>query len=132
MLKTQVYALAQWRNTNLPSDALGRDGIVIPTEIIEKPPSAELRPDQTDQDSLPPYPVLDAILAGLVEDEASVAELVAKGYDVDLVRRIERLIQISEFKRRQAAPGPKLTAKAFGSGRKYPITSGYRDRSLPQ
>ncbi|SDG33936.1 NAD+ synthase [Pelagibacterium luteolum] len=130
MLKMQVYGLAEWRNSYQPSDVLGPAGIVIPPEIISKAPSAELRPDQTDQDSLPPYPVLDAIIEGLVEDDCSVAELVAKGFDADLVKRIERLIYIAEFKRRQAAPGPKITAKAFGIGRKYPITSGYRDGSL--
>lgn len=130
MLKMQVYGLAEWRNGYQPSDVLGPAGIVIPPEIISKAPSAELRPDQTDQDSLPPYPVLDAIIEGLVEDDCSVAELVAKGFDADLVKRIERLIYIAEFKRRQAAPGPKITAKAFGIGRKYPITSGYRDGSL--
>jgi NAD+ synthase len=129
MLKMQVYELAAWRNSYFPSDVLGPDGVVIPPSIISRAPSAELRPDQTDQDSLPPYPVLDAIIEGLVEEELSVAEMVAKGFDRDLVKRIERLIYISEFKRRQAAPGVKLTPKAFGIGRKYPITSGYRDGS---
>jgi NAD+ synthase len=89
-----------------------------------------LRPHQTDQDSLPPYPVLDAIISDLVEEEMSVAEIVAHGFDAELVKRVERLISISEFKRRQAAPGPKLTARAFGIGRKYPITNGYRDGSI--
>lgn len=130
MHKMQVYGLAAWRNTYQPSDVLGPAGIVIPPSIIAKAPSAELRPDQTDQDSLPPYPVLDAIIEGLVEEELSVAELVAQGFEPALVTRIERLIYIAEFKRRQSAPGPKLTAKAFGIGRKYPITSGYRDGSL--
>ncbi|XKG98890.1 NAD+ synthase [Pelagibacterium halotolerans] len=129
MLKMQVYGLAEWRNGYYPTDVLGPSGIVIPPEIIAKAPSAELRPDQTDQDSLPPYPVLDAIIEGLVEEELSVAEIVEKGFDADLVRRIERMIYIAEFKRRQSAPGPKLSEKAFGIGRKYPITSGYRDRS---
>ena len=132
MLKMQVYELAAWRNSYQPSDVLGPSGIVIPPEIISKAPSAELRPDQTDQDSLPPYPVLDAIIHALVEEELSLAEIVAQGHDPDLVRRIERLIYLAEFKRRQAAPGPKLTPKAFGIGRKYPITSGYRDGSLCQ
>lgn len=130
MLKTQVYELAAWRSSYHPSDVRGPAGIVIPPEIITKAPSAELRPDQTDQDSLPPYPVLDAIITGLVEEERSIAELAAEGFEADLVARIERLIYISEFKRRQAAPGPKLTPKAFGIGRRYPITSGYRDGSL--
>ncbi len=130
MLKTQVYELAKWRNGYQPTDVLGPAGIVIPPEIIDKAPSAELRPDQTDQDSLPPYPVLDAIISDLVEEEISVADIVARGFDAELVKRVERLIYISEFKRRQAAPGPKLTARAFGIGRKYPITNGYRDGSI--
>ena len=130
MLKMQVYGLAEWRNSYYPTDVRGPAGVVIPPEIISKAPSAELRPDQTDQDSLPPYPVLDAIIEALVEEELSLAEIVAKGFDAELVKRIERLIYIAEFKRRQSAPGPKLTPKAFGIGRKYPITSGYRDGSV--
>ena len=130
MLKMQVYELAAWRNGYFPTDVRGPSGVVIPPEIIAKAPSAELRPDQTDQDSLPPYPVLDAIIEGLVEEELSTAALVEQGYEAELVKRIERLIYIAEFKRRQSAPGPKLTPKAFGIGRKYPITSGYRDGSL--
>ena len=130
MPKMQVYGLAEWRNSYYPTDVRGPSGVVIPPEIISKAPSAELRPDQTDQDSLPPYPVLDAIIEALVEDELSLAEIVAKGFDAELVKRIERLIYIAEFKRRQSAPGPKLTPKAFGIGRKYPITSGYRDGSV--
>ncbi|HTN61724.1 MAG TPA: NAD+ synthase, partial [Devosia sp.] len=100
-----------------------------PQTIIDKAPSAELRPDQKDQDSLPPYPVLDAILEAMVEQELSIGEIVAKGFDLALVQRIEKLVTIAEYKRRQAAPGPKLTQKAFGLGRKYPITNGYRDGS---
>jgi len=130
MLKMQVYGLAEWRNSYQPSDVRGPAGIVIPPNIIAKAPSAELRPDQTDQDSLPPYPVLDAIIEAIVEKEQSLAEIVEQGFEPELVKRIERLIYIAEFKRRQAAPGPKLTPKAFGIGRKYPITSGYRDGSL--
>jgi NAD+ synthase len=113
----------------MPGDCLGPSGEVIPQSIIDKAPSAELRPDQKDQDSLPPYPVLDAILESLVEDELSVAQTVAKGFDLALVKRIEKLLYIAEYKRRQSAPGPKLTWKAFGLGRKYPITNGYRDMS---
>lgn len=130
MFKMEVYRLADWRNSHVPGDCLGPAGEVIPPAIIEKAPSAELRPDQTDQDSLPPYPVLDAILKGIVEDELSLAEIVAQGHDVALVQRIERLVNIAEYKRRQSAPGPKLTPKAFGMGRKYPITNGYKDRSI--
>ena len=127
MLKMQVYALADWRNKHLPGDCLGPEGEIIPQPIIDKAPSAELRPDQKDQDSLPPYPVLDAILEAMVEQECSIAEIVAKGFDLALVQRIEKLVNIAEYKRRQSAPGPKLTRKAFGLGRKYPITNGYKD-----
>jgi len=130
MFKMEVYRLAGWRNAHVPGDCLGPSGEVIPQAIIDKAPSAELRPDQTDQDSLPPYPVLDAILKGIVEDELSLAEIVALGYEPALVQRIVRLVNIAEYKRRQSAPGPKLTAKAFGMGRKYPITNGYKDRSI--
>ena len=128
LLKMQAYHLADWRNSHMPGDCLGPGGKVIPDSIINKAPSAELRPDQTDQDSLPPYPVLDAIIKGLVEEERSVAEVAATGIDRALVERIEGLIYIAQYKRRQAAPGVKLTRKAFGIGRKYPITNGYRDR----
>jgi len=129
MLKMQVYRLAHWRNQHLPGDVLGKAGEIIPQAIIDKAPSAELRPNQTDQDSLPPYPVLDAILEGFVEEELSVKELVARGFDLATVKRIEKLLYIAEYKRRQSAPGVKLTAKALGLGRKYPITNGYRDDS---
>jgi NAD+ synthase len=102
---------------------------VIPQSIIDRPPSAELRPDQKDEDSLPPYPVLDAIIEGFVEREQSVREIAAQGFDLATVKRIERLLYIAEYKRRQSAPGVKLTAKALGLGRRYPITNGYRDES---
>ena len=130
MLKMRVYELADWRNKHRPADCLGPDGVVITQNIIDKAPSAELRPDQTDQDSLPPYPILDEILHGLVELELSVAEVVQRAggrFDRDLVKRIEKLLYIAEYKRRQSAPGVKITRKAFGLGRRYPITSGYRD-----
>ncbi|WP_332701296.1 NAD+ synthase [Devosia sp.] len=130
MFKMEVYRLAAWRNAHVPGDCRGPAGEVIPQAIIAKAPSAELRPNQTDQDSLPPYPVLDTILGALVEDEMSIAEIVANGYDQALVERVERLLNIAEYKRRQSAPGPKLTPKAFGLGRKYPITNGYKDRTL--
>ncbi len=129
LLKMQCYHLADWRNAHMPGDCLGNSGMVIPQSIIDKAPSAELRPDQTDQDSLPPYPVLDAIIKGLVEDELSVAQIEAKGYERDLIKRIEWLLYTAEYKRKQAAPGVKLTKKAFGIGRKYPITNGYRDKT---
>jgi NAD+ synthase len=132
LFKMEVYKLADWRNSHVPDGSLCPHGDVIPGSIIAKAPSAELRPNQTDQDSLPPYPILDEVLTGLVEDELSVAEIVARGhgrFDRALVKRVERLILIAEYKRRQAAPGVKLTKKAFGIGRKYPITNGYRDES---
>ena len=130
MLKMRVYELADWRNKHRPADCLGPDGEVITQNIIDKAPSAELRPDQKDQDSLPPYPILDEILHGLVELELSVAEVVARAdgrFDRSLVKRIEKLLYIAEYKRRQSAPGVKITRKAFGLGRRYPITNGYRD-----
>ena len=130
MYKTEVYRLAAWRNANVPDDCRGPSGPVMPQSIIDKAPSAELRPDQKDQDSLPPYPQLDAILTALVEEDMSIAQIVAQGHDQALVERIERLVNIAEYKRRQSAPGPKLTFKAFGLGRRYPITNGYKDRTL--
>ncbi len=133
MLKMRVYELADWRNKHRPADCLGPDGLVITQNIIDKAPSAELRPNQTDQDSLPPYPILDEILVGLVELELSVAEVVARGegrFDRALVKRIEKLLNIAEYKRRQSAPGVKISRKAFGLGRRYPITNGYRDENL--
>ena len=130
LLKMRVYELAAWRNENVPGDSRGPAGQVIPQAIIDKAPSAELRPNQTDQDSLPPYPILDEILAGLIEKELSVFEIVKRGegrFDLALVKRIERMLYIAEYKRRQSAPGVKITAKALGFGRRYPITNGYRD-----
>jgi NAD+ synthase len=127
--KMQVYALSRWRNANVPSGALGPAGEVIPQNIIDKAPSAELRPDQTDQDSLPPYPILDDILECLVEGEMGVDEIVARGHDRELVHRVEHLLYIAEYKRRQAAPGVKITRKNFGRDRRYPITNRFRDRS---
>ncbi|MHB2265154.1 NAD+ synthase [Aliihoeflea sp. PC F10.4] len=129
LYKMQVYALSRWRNANVPAAALGPSGEVIPRNIIDKAPSAELRPDQTDQDSLPPYPALDDILESLVENEMSVDEIVARGHDRDLVHRIEHLLYIAEYKRRQAAPGVKITRKNFGRDRRYPITNRFRDRT---
>jgi NAD+ synthase len=132
LLKMRVYELAEWRNHNRPADCLGPDGEVVAPSVIAKAPSAELRPNQTDQDSLPPYPILDEILGGLVEEELSVAEIVQRGdgrFDRALVKKIEKLLYVAEYKRRQSAPGVKLTRKAFGLGRKYPITSGYRDEN---
>jgi NH3-dependent NAD+ synthetase len=101
---------------------------VIPERSIEKPPSAELRPDQRDEDSLPPYPVLDAILERYVEQDWSISEIVAEGHDEETVRRVMWLVDRSEYKRRQAAPGVKITPRAFGKDRRLPITSGFRER----
>ncbi|MGJ8570254.1 MAG: NAD+ synthase [Hoeflea sp.] len=128
LYKMQVYALSRWRNSHVPPGALGPSGEVIPVNIIDKAPSAELRPDQTDQDSLPPYPVLDDILECLVEHEMGVDEIVARGHDVATVHRIEHLLYIAEYKRRQSAPGVKITKKNFGRDRRYPITNRFRDR----
>lgn len=129
LYKMQVYALSAWRNTAKPSDALGPDGIVIPENIISKVPTAELREDQTDQDSLPPYDILDDILECLVEKEMRVSEIVARGHDEATVRRIEHLLYVAEYKRRQAAPGVRVTSRNFGRDRRYPITNGFRDRT---
>ena len=102
-------------------------GEVIPPNVITKPPSAELRPDQTDQDSLPPYEVLDAILYGLIERDRSVADLVAEGFDRDIVKKVEHLIHTSEWKRYQAAPGPRVSPRAFWLDRRYPLVNKWRD-----
>jgi NAD+ synthase len=126
--KTDVFALCHWRNQHKPQDALGPDGRVIPENIITKPPSAELREDQKDEDSLPPYDVLDDILRCLVEEEMAVRDIVAKGHEEETVRRIQHLLYIAEYKRRQAPPGPKVTVKNFGRDRRYPITNGFRDK----
>ncbi|MDE2562044.1 MAG: NAD+ synthase [Sphingomonadales bacterium] len=124
--KTTVFAISKWRNTARPKTGLGPDGVVIPERIITKPPSAELREDQKDEDSLPPYDILDGILLGLVEHEKSVDQLVADGFERDTVVRIERLLYVAEYKRRQAAPGVKLGARNFGRDRRYPITNAFR------
>ena len=128
LYKMQVYELSRWRNANCPPDCLGPTGIVIPQNIIDKAPSAELAPDQKDSDSLPEYPLLDDILESLVEKELSIDEIVAKGHKRQMVTRIEHLLYIAEYKRRQSAPGVKITAKYFGRDRRYPITNRFRDR----
>ena len=127
--KTEVYALARWRNANRPPGSLGPGGEVIPDRILTKAPTAELRPNQKDQDSLPPYEVLDAILKELVENERSVADVVAAGRDRATVERVQRLLFLAEYKRRQAAPGVKITRRNFGRDRRYPITNGFRDEA---
>ncbi|MFN3547602.1 MAG: NAD+ synthase [Mesorhizobium sp.] len=127
LYKMQVYKLSAWRNGTVPPGALGPSGEVIPQSIIDKAPSAELRENQTDQDSLPPYPVLDDILECLVENEMSVDAIVARGHDAATVTRMEHLLYVAEYKRRQAAPGVKITRKNFGRDRRYPITNRYRE-----
>jgi NAD+ synthase len=127
MYKTRVFETCRWRNANHRPWMKGPEGVVIPDRIITKPPSAELRPNQTDQDSLPPYEVLDAILEGLVDKELSVAEIVAQGFDRATVKRVEHLLYISEYKRFQSAPGVRLTPKSFWLDRRYPIAMRFRD-----
>ncbi|MEL6838657.1 MAG: NAD+ synthase [Pseudomonadota bacterium] len=127
MYKTRVFETARWRNANHSDWMKGPAGEVVPVAIIDKPPSAELRPDQKDEDSLPPYDVLDGILEMLVDQEASVADCVAAGYDRATVKRVEHLIYISEYKRFQSAPGPRLSNRAFWLDRRYPIVNRWRD-----
>ena len=114
--KTLVYRLARYRNSLSP---------VIPERVLTRPPSAELAPDQRDQDSLPPYEMLDAIIAAYVEEDRGAAELIAAGFSAETVTRVLRLIDRAEYKRRQAAPGVRISARAFGKDRRYPITNGY-------
>ena len=123
--KTTVFALCHWRNQHTADDFLGPRGRAIPERIITKPPSAELRPDQKDQDSLPPYDELDAILMCLNEKEMGFDATVAEGFDAEVVRRIWKLLDRAEYKRRQAPPGVKITGRAFGRDRRYPITNGF-------
>ena len=122
VLKTQVYALANWRNLH---DPFGTGGVPIPRRIITRPPSAELRPGQTDQDSLPPYDVLDAIVAGYMENDASVQQLLDSGLSADAVQQVVRLIRINEYKRQQAAPGVCISRRAYGCDWRYPLASRF-------
>jgi NAD+ synthase len=126
--KMTVFALSRWRNQTLPVGALGPAGRVIPERIITKPPTAELRPNQTDQDTLPPYAVLDDILDAIIEHELGVDEIVARGHDRATVLRVWRMVDLAEYKRRQAPPGVKITRRAFGRDRRYPITNAFRVR----
>ncbi len=123
--KTTVFELCKWRNAHFPEGAMGNKGVVIPDRIITKPPSAELRPDQKDEDSLPPYPTLDAILRGLIERDLSAEELMKEGFDGATVKRIWRLLEAAEYKRRQAPPGVKITSRAISKERRYPIVNGF-------
>lgn len=128
LYKTRVFETCRWRNTNHRPWMQGPASVVIPPQVIDKPPSAELREDQRDDDSLPPYPELDAVLDGLIERDASVADLVAEGHDRDTVKRVEHLLYISEWKRFQSAPGVRLTQKAFWLDRRYPMVNRWRDK----
>jgi NAD+ synthase len=131
LYKMEVFRLSALRNRWKPVGALGPDGEVIPKNILVKPPSAELRENQKDEDSLPPYPVLDAILHGLVEKEMRLADIIAEGFDPDTVRRVEKLLYLAEYKRRQSAPGVKVGPKNFGRDRRYPIVNRFRDPGSP-
>ena len=124
--KTTVFELCRWRNGHLPQGALGKAGAVIPARIIDKPPSAELRPDQKDSDSLPPYPVLDAVLKGLIERDLDTADLAKEGHDPAVVDRVWWLLEGAEYKRRQAPPGVKITSRNISRERRYPIVNGFR------
>ena len=124
--KTEIFKLCEWRNTALPRGVLGPDGEVIPRRIITRPPSAELRPDQQDTDSLPPYDILDAILIALTEEMADTDTIVSRGYEPETVERVSAMLFRTEYKRFQAAPGPKVTPRAFGRDRRLPLTSGFK------
>lgn len=126
--KTKVYELGRWRNQNLPSGGLGPKGKVIPENTFTRAPSAELKPGQTDQDSLPPYDVLDDILHGFIEEDKSIDEVVAQGHDAGTVAKVEKMLYVAEYKRRQAPPGVKITRRLFGRDRRYPIVNAFRDR----
>jgi len=125
--KMEVFRLARWRNANVPRNALGPKGRVMPENVITRPPSAELRAGQKDEDSLPPYDILDGILECLVEGEMKYEDVVRKGYHPATVKRVEQLLYVSEYKRRQAPPGVKITRRNFGRDRRYPITNAFRD-----
>jgi NAD+ synthase len=127
LYKLEVYRLARWRNAHVPVGGLGPEGAVIPSNILTKAPTAELRENQKDEDSLPPYSLLDDILMQLVEHEASVADIVKRGHDPEVVKKVERLLYLAEYKRRQAAPGVKISSKNFGRDRRYPITNRFRE-----
>jgi NAD+ synthase len=131
LYKTEVYRLCRWRNANVPVGGKGPAGVVIPERILTKAPTAELRAGQTDQDSLPPYEVLDDILRQLVEHERPLAEIVVGGHDAATVAKVARLLDLAEYKRRQSAPGVKISARNFGRDRRYPITNKFREPTTP-
>ena len=129
LFRSTVFALARWRNENRPDDskgpAIGPRGGVIPERVITKPPSAELKPDQTDQDTLPPYDVLDPILECLIEHDLSLGDIAARGHDLATAEKIWHMLDRAEYKRRQAPPGVKITRRAFGRDRRYPLTNRF-------
>jgi NAD+ synthase len=127
LYKLEVYRLARWRNAHVPKGGLGPSGVVIPENIITKAPTAELRENQKDEDSLPPYKVLDDILACLVEHEMPIAEIVARGHALETVKKVERLLYLAEYKRRQSPPGVKISSRNFGRDRRYPVTNKFRE-----
>lgn len=129
LYKTRVFETCKWRNQHHSEWMMGPKGEIIPKSIIDKPPSAELRLDQRDDDSLPPYDILDGILSGLIDQDLGVNDLIGLGYDKKIIKKIETLIYLSEHKRFQAAPGPNLTDRAFWSGRRYPLVQQWRDQS---
>jgi NAD+ synthase len=131
LYKTEVYRLARLRNQWKPGDAMGPEGEVIPANIISRAPTAELRENQTDQDTLPPYDVLDRILERLVEREQPIAKIVEEGFHAETVIKVDRMLNLAEYKRRQAAPGVKVTLKNFGRDRRYPIVNRFRDSGAP-
>jgi NAD+ synthase len=126
LYKTTVFELCRWRNANKPLGALGPEGPVMPERVITKPPTAELRENQKDQDSLPPYEALDDILHGLIEEEKTPVEIAERGHDPALVSTIWKMLDRAEYKRRQAPPGVKITTRAFGRDRRYPITNAFQ------
>jgi NAD+ synthase len=128
LYKTEVYAIAEWRNRHVPPGALGPAGEVVPANVMTKAPTAELRPNQKDQDSLPEYAELDAMLNGLVEQERSVEEIARDGHAREVVCRTQNMLFTAEYKRRQAPPGVKTSIRSFGRDRRYPITNRFRDR----
>jgi NAD+ synthase len=132
LYKTEVYALSRWRNGHRPDGALGPLADVVPERILSKAPTAELRANQTDQDSLPPYDALDDILVSLVEKEMPVAAVIARGHAPEIVKKVERLLYLAEYKRRQAAPGVKISSRNFGRDRRYPITNRFREDIRPE
>lgn len=123
--KTTVFAISRWRNEIRPSNVFGGEGCVIPERIISKKPSAELKPDQFDEDTLPPYEILDDILKNLIEGEQAISDIVARGHDPNVVRRVWHMLDRAEYKRRQAPPGVKISSRSFGRDRRYPITNGF-------